>query len=101
MNLDWCSEILKINVSRSKDLKNDPTLKRRWKCLFISALTVKISSEKSDEFSSKFPHFSPTKIYEQKRLPNEHIFPSRSLEVKDENGPTLQNNIPTVNEVDD
>ena len=67
----------------------------------MSALTVKLSSEKSDEFSSKFPHFSPTKISEQKLLPNEHVFPSRSLEVKDEKGPTLQNNIPTVNEVDD
>ena len=101
MNLHWCSKILKIKVSRSEDLKDDPTLKRRWKCLFISALRVKISTGKSDEFSSKFPHFSPTKISEQKLLPNEHIFPSRSLEVKDEKGPTLQNNIPTVNEVDD
>ena len=98
MNLDWCSEISKIKVRRSEDLKNDPTLKRGCKCLFISALTVKISSEKSDEFSSKF---SSTKISQQKLLPNEYIFPSRSLEVKGEKRATLQNNIPTVNRVDD
>ena len=41
------------------------------------------------------------KLSQQKLLPNEYIFPSRSLEVKDEKRETLQNNIPTVNRVDD
>ena len=97
MNLDWCSEILKIKVRSSEDLENDPTLKRRRKCLIISAWTAKISSEKV----TNFPHFSPTKISQQKLLPNEHIFPNRSLEVKGEKRATLQNNIPIVNRVDD
>ena len=41
------------------------------------------------------------KIFQQKLLPNEHIFSSRNLEVKGEKRENLQNNTPTVNRVDD
>ena len=76
VNLGWCSENSKIKVRRSEDRKNDLTLKRRYKYLFISVI-VNAAFYKSYDFESyrgKFPreektnffleflHFSPTKI---------------------------------------
>ena len=51
VNLDWCFETSKIKVRKSEDLKSDFTLKRRYTCLFISAI-LNTFFWKSYEFES-------------------------------------------------